>query len=106
VPGGRTTGVPAVTRGAAGAISVRGHDRIQVPAPKVEVIDTTGAGDAFVGAFAAALDAGDDRPRALSIAIAAGSLACTMHGAQPALPARDAIDALLLSVTSRSAPRC
>jgi ribokinase len=95
-----------VTRGAAGAISVRGHDRIHVPAPNVEVIDTTGAGDAFVGAFAAALDAGDDRPRALSIAIAAGSLACTMHGAQPALPARDAIDALLLSVTSRAAPRC
>jgi ribokinase len=95
-----------VTRGAAGAISVRGHDRIHVPAPNVEVIDTTGAGDAFVGAFAAALDAGDDRPRALSIAIAAGSLACTMHGAQPALPARDAIDALLLSVTSRPAPRC
>jgi ribokinase len=90
-----------VTRGAAGAISVRGHDRIHVPAPNVEVIDTTGAGDAFVGAFAAALDAGDDRPRALSIAIAAGSLACTMHGAQPALPARDAIDALLLSVTQR-----
>jgi len=95
-----------VTQGAAGAISVRGHDLIHFPAPKVEVIDTTGAGDAFVGAFAAALDAGDDRPRALSIAIAAGSLACTMHGAQPALPARDAIDALLLSVTSRPAPRC
>ena len=95
-----------VTRGAAGAISVRGHDRIHVAAPNVEVIDTTGAGDAFVGAFAAALDAGDDRPKALSIAIAAGSLACTMHGAQPSLPARDAIDALLLSVTSRPAPRC
>jgi ribokinase len=61
-----------VTRGAAGAISVLGHDRIHVPAPTVEVIDTTGAGDAFVGAFAAALDAGDDRPRR-AIAIAAGS---------------------------------
>jgi ribokinase len=95
-----------VTRGAAGAISVRGHDRIHVPAPSVQVIDTTGAGDAFVGAFAAALDAGEDRPKALSIATAAGSLACTMHGAQPALPTRDAIDALLLSVTSRPAPRC
>ena len=95
-----------VTRGAAGAISVRGHDQIHVAAPRVDVIDTTGAGDAFVGAFAAALDAGDDRPKALSIATAAGSLACTMHGAQPALPARDAIDALLLSVTSRLAPRC
>jgi ribokinase len=95
-----------VTQGAAGAISVHGPDRIHVPAPNVEVIDTTGAGDAFVGAFAAAIDAGDDRRRALSIAAAAGSLACTTHGAQPALPARDAIDALLLSVTSRSAPRC
>ena len=94
-----------VTRGAAGAISVRGHDRIHVAAPRVDVIDTTGAGDAFVGAFAAALDAGDDRPKALSIATAAGSLACTMHGAQPSLPPRDAIDALLLSVTSRPAPR-
>ncbi|MEO8565917.1 MAG: ribokinase [Betaproteobacteria bacterium] len=95
-----------VTRGAAGAISVRGHDPIHVAAPRVDVVDTTGAGDAFVGAFAAALDAGDDRMKALSIAAAAGSLACTMHGAQPALPSRDSIDALLLSVTSRAAPRC
>jgi ribokinase len=95
-----------VTTGAAGAISVRGHEPIRVAAPRVDVIDTTGAGDAFVGAFAAALDAGDDRSKALSVATAAGSLACTKHGAQPALPARDAIDALLLSVTSHSAPRC
>jgi ribokinase len=95
-----------VTRGAAGALSVRGHQSIQVAAPRVDVIDTTGAGDAFAGAFAAALDAGDDRIRALSVAAAAGSLACTMHGAQPALPTRDSIDALLRSVTSPSAPRC
>ena len=95
-----------VTRGAAGAVSVRGNDRIHLAAPRVDVIDTTGAGDAFVGAFACALAAGDDRRRALSIAIAAGSLACTRHGAQPALPGREAIDALLLSVTSRPAPRC
>jgi ribokinase len=95
-----------VTRGAAGAISVRGHDPIHVAAPQVDVVDTTGAGDAFAGAFAAALDAGNDRTKVLSIATAAGSLACTTHGAQPALPSRAAIDALLLSVTSRSARRC
>jgi ribokinase len=95
-----------VTRGAAGAISVLGRDRIDITAPQVDVVDTTGAGDAFAGAYAAALDAGGDRRRALSIAAAAGSLACTKHGAQPALPSRDAIDALLPSVTSRSAPRC
>ena len=95
-----------VTRGAAGAISVRGSDGIHVAAPRVDVVDTTGAGDAFVGAFAAALDAGDDRFAALSVAAAAGSLACTAHGAQPALPSRASIDALLRSVTSGSAPRC
>ncbi|HEV7412749.1 MAG TPA: ribokinase [Casimicrobiaceae bacterium] len=95
-----------VTMGAAGAVSCRGHDQMHNAAPRVDVIDTTGAGDAFVGAFAAALDDGDDRQQALSIAIAAGSLACTTHGAQPSLPARDAIDALLLSVTPRPTPRC
>jgi len=95
-----------VTRGASGAVSVRGDDRVHVAAPRVDAVDTTGAGDAFVGAFASALDAGEDRRRALSIAIAAGSLACTAHGAQPALPGRKAIDALLLSLTSLSIPRC
>lgn len=95
-----------VTRGASGAISVRGGDRVHAAAPRVDVIDTTGAGDAFVGAFASALDAGEDRRRTLSIAIAAGSLACTTHGAQPALPKREEIDALLLSLASLSTPRC
>lgn len=89
-----------VTQGAGGAVSVCLRDRIRVSAPAVKVIDTTGAGDAFVGAYAAALDAGNDRSYALRIAIAAGSLACTGHGAQPALPPRTAIDALLLSLTS------
>ena len=91
-----------VTRGAAGAISVRGHDRIHVPAPNVEVIDTTGAGDAFVGAFAAALDAGDDRPRALSI-IAAGSL---VHDARCAARASGACNRRVVTfgyITTRSA---
>ena len=95
-----------VTLGGAGALSTRGHDEIRVMAPPVAVVDTTGAGDAFVGAYAAALDAGDDRALALRTASAAGSLACTMHGAQPALPLRAAIDALLLSVTSPQSRRC
>jgi ribokinase len=91
-----------VTQGAGGAVSVCDRDRIQVSAPRIKVIDTTGAGDAFVGAYAAALDAGNDRPHALRIATAAGSLACTGHGAQPSLPTRAAIVALLLSLTSES----
>ncbi len=95
-----------VTLGAAGAVAVLGCDELRVDAPRVEVVDTTGAGDAFVGAYAAALDARDDRAMALRTASAAGSLACTMHGAQPALPSRAAIDALLPSVTSNRARRC
>lgn len=95
-----------VTLGAAGAVGIVGHDAIRVAAPPVSVIDTTGAGDAFVGAYAAALDAGKDRATSIRMATAAGSLACTAHGAQPASPARAAIDALLPSVRSRQALRC
>jgi ribokinase len=94
-----------VTLGAAGAVGIIGHEEIRVAAPRVAVIDTTGAGDAFVGAYAAALDAGNDRATSIRIATAAGSLACTAHGAQPALPGRAAIDAVLPSVTARLARR-
>jgi ribokinase len=90
-----------VTRGAAGAVSICDDDEIHVAPPPVAVVDTTGAGDAFAGAYAAARDGGNDRATAMRIAVAAGSLACTMHGAQSSLPARAAIDALLPSVTSR-----
>ncbi len=88
-----------VTLGADGALcSVRGKT-MHIAAPAVDVVDTTGAGDAFVGALAAALDGGADLAAALRQAVAAGSLACTRHGAQPALPQRAAIDALLPLVT-------
>jgi ribokinase len=83
-----------VTLGAQGALcSLRGKT-MRIAAPAVDVVDTTGAGDAFVGALASALDGGADLAAALRLAVAAGSLACTRHGAQPALPQRAAIDAL------------
>jgi len=56
-----------------------------------DVVDTTGAGDAFVGALAAALDRGVPWRRAFAEALAAGSLACTRAGAQAALPLAKAI---------------
>ena len=59
---------------------------MHAPAPDIEVVDTTGAGDAFVGALAAALDRGALWQRALAEGLAAGSLACTRAGAQAALP--------------------
>ena len=58
----------------------------QVDALPVEPVDTTGAGDAFVGVFAASLDAGLDAAQALHRASVAGSLACLTAGAQPSLP--------------------
>jgi ribokinase len=91
-----------VTLGKAGALAASGADTLRVQAPDVEAIDTTGAGDAFVGALAAAIDARALLPDALRAAVVAGSLACTAAGAQPALPDRNAIAAALPFVTART----
>jgi ribokinase len=64
----------------------------QVDTLPVEPVDTTGAGDAFVGVFAASLDAGLDAAEALHRASVAGSLACLTAGAQPSMPAAADID--------------
>jgi ribokinase len=66
-----------------------------IAALPVEPVDTTAAGDAFVGAFAAAMERGDDLPEALRYGSVAGALACTVAGAQPGLPLRAAIEASL-----------
>ena len=83
-----------VTRGAAGALAIL-HDgmRIEVPALAIEPVDTTGAGDAFVGVLAAALDLGSTLETALHRASAAAGLACLARGAQTAMPDGAAIAA-------------
>ena len=86
-----------VTMGGGGAYaSLPGGQRPggewQVDALPVEPVDTTGAGDAFVGVFAASLDAGLDVAEALHRASVAGSLACLTEGAQPSLPSAADID--------------
>ncbi|MBK9083594.1 MAG: ribokinase [Rhizobiales bacterium] len=87
-----------VTLGAEGAIAWTGGVRREAPAPTIEVVDTTGAGDAFVGAFAAALDHGLHIGGALLRGVAAGGLACTRHGAQTSLPRAPEIEALALKI--------
>jgi len=89
-----------VTLGAAGAIAAAEGALFTVAAPKLRVIDTVGAGDALVGALAAALDRGTDWARALAEGVAAGSLACTVEGAQAALPDRAAIVAQAATVAA------
>ena len=75
-----------VTLGADGALLVAGRDALVLPAPPVEVVDTTGAGDAFCGAIAEALARGVAIDEATARAVHAGSLATTRRGAQPSLP--------------------
>ena len=77
-----------VTLGADGLVAADAKRRFQLPAARVEVVDTTAAGDAFVGALAAALDRGDDLADALADGAASGSYACTRAGAQPSIGPR------------------
>lgn len=84
-----------VTLGAAGAVGWHGGVRRRLEAPMVEAVDTVAAGDSFVGAFAAALQGGFGFSGALQRGLAAGSLACTIAGAQPSVPRREAIEALV-----------
>jgi ribokinase len=82
-----------VTLGGAGALMVAGGALWSIGVLAIEPIDTTGAGDAFVGGFAAALDRGLAAPDALRHGSATAALACTKLGAQAALPYAAEIDA-------------
>ena len=69
--------------GRAGAIADLEGERFTVPSPELDVIDTTGAGDAFLAGFLAALRAGDPAPLALDRAARAGAGACMVAGGRP-----------------------
>jgi ribokinase len=79
----RRTGAPVlVTVGADGALLVDGGDCVAIAAPEVEVVDTTGAGDALNGALAAALAAGRDLEAAARAAVEAASASVQRRGAR------------------------
>lgn len=85
-----------VTRGSEGASwSSRGMETIHAPALPVTVVDTTGAGDCFTGALAAALDSGAVPEQAMRFASAAAALQVTRAGTAEAMPTRADILALL-----------
>lgn len=91
-------GLIAVTWGAKGAGLYRAGQQIAAAAaPPITAIDTTGAGDAFVGALTLALLEGQTPEAALKFACTAGALAATRAGAQPSLPTRAEVDARLES---------
>lgn len=94
----RAEGLVALTLGARGAELYRHGEKVAAATPpKVRVVDTTGAGDAFVGALVVALIEDQPPGEALAFACAAGALAATRPGAQTSLPRRAEVEAILRS---------
>lgn len=85
----------AVTLAERGAEATLAGETLRVPAFPVTVVDTVGAGDAWCGVLAAALDRGMPLAAAMRRASAAAALSCTRQGAAAAMPAATETDALL-----------
>ncbi len=89
-------GAAIVTLGAEGALFHDGARTAHIPAFDAgPVVETTGAGDAFTGAFAARLSEGADPLEAARFGCAAASISVTRAGTAPAMPSRAEIDALV-----------
>ncbi len=84
-----------VTLGANGALIVSKDAIKHIPSFKVNVVDTTAAGDAFIGGFAVALLNGKSLEDAVQYACACGALAVTKFGAQPSLPTKQEVEEFL-----------
>lgn len=83
-----------ITLGATGCLyAARGAEPVTVPAPRVRAVDTTAAGDTFVGALAVALTEGRPAPEALAWASAAAALSVQRPGASTSMPYRSEIEA-------------
>lgn len=81
-----------VTLGSKGAVLVTDTQVTQVDSYKVNVVDTTAAGDAFIGGFASALLSGKSLEDSVRYGCACGALATTKFGAQPSLPTKDEVE--------------
>ena len=84
-----------VSLGEQGATAYYSGGRRDFPAFPVDAVDTTGAGDAFRGGLAVMLAEGRDIDESVRFANACGALACTVLGAEPSMPRRAAVEALL-----------
>jgi len=87
----RGLGVASVvlTRGAAGALVSDASGSWSVPSPRVRAVDSSGAGDAFVGALSAALAGGSSLLEAAQEAVRVGAYSVTTAGTQPSYPGAD-----------------
>jgi ribokinase len=92
------------TLGEQGAELADAEGTLTVPAHVVEAVDTTAAGDCFMGVLAAAIDRGEPLPQALRRAAVAAALACTRHGSQGSLPLASETNAALQPSDERIRP--
>lgn len=84
-----------ITLGRKGCLyAARGGEPVLLPAPEVTAVDTTGAGDTFVGTLAVALGEGRSVPEALAWASSAAALCVQRAGASTSMPFRSEIDAV------------
>jgi ribokinase len=90
-----------VSLGEQGAMAVDRDALRHFPAHKVSVVDTTGAGDAFRAGLAVEIAEGSSLEEAVRFANACGALACTIMGAEPSMPKRQAVQGFLDTEASR-----
>ena len=88
-----------ISLGAQGAMAVDRAALNRYSAHKVNVVDTTGAGDAFRAGLAVKIAGGSGIDEAVRFANACGALACTIMGAEPSMPRREEVEQLLKEVT-------
>lgn len=91
----RGVGAVVLTLGPRGALLATAAQTERIPGYRVQVVDTTAAGDAFCGALAVQLASGQPLPAAARFANAAGALATTVLGAEPAMPRAEAVRAFV-----------
>ena len=88
--------------GEKGCVVVDGKDSVLIPAPRIDAVDTTGAGDIFNAGLAVALSEGLDLHAACRFANRAAALSVTRLGAQSAVPTRAEVDKFVEQAPSQA----